>query len=50
VIVDLIGARRVAAMLERYDLPVPAVIVKAGADDKRLFAGGVLDYGRTFVG
>jgi 3-hydroxyacyl-CoA dehydrogenase len=50
VIVDLIGARRVAAMLARYNLPVPAVIEQAAAEDKRLFAGGVLDYGRTFVG
>jgi 3-hydroxyacyl-CoA dehydrogenase len=50
VLADLIGVKRVAAMLERFNLPIPAVVEKACRDGVRLFSGGVLEYGRTFIG
>ncbi len=49
-IVDLIGPRETAAMLARYVLPLPSAIEQAARDGAKLFAGGVLEYGRTFAG
>lgn len=49
-IVDLIGARETASMIARYGLTVPPVIERAAQTGARLFAGGVLEYGRTFAG
>jgi 3-hydroxyacyl-CoA dehydrogenase len=50
VLADLIGVKRVAAMLEGYGLAVPPVVEKACRDGVRLFNGGLLEYGRTFIG
>jgi 3-hydroxyacyl-CoA dehydrogenase len=50
VLADLMGVKRVAAMIEKYGLAVPPVIEKACRDGVRLFDGGVLEYGRTFIG
>lgn len=49
-IVDLLGARNTVRMLEGLKLPVPAVVEKSASSGAKLFAGGVLEYGRTFVG
>jgi 3-hydroxyacyl-CoA dehydrogenase len=49
-IVDLIGPRETADMLARYVLAVPPAIEQAARDGAKLFAGGVLEYGRTFAG
>jgi 3-hydroxyacyl-CoA dehydrogenase len=49
VLVDLFGARAVVDMLRRYGLAVPSVVEEAVARGGRLFAGGMSDYGRTFV-
>jgi 3-hydroxyacyl-CoA dehydrogenase len=49
-IVDLLGAKRTVAMLEQLKLPVPASIEHAAKTGAKLFSGGVLEYGRTFVG
>jgi len=49
-IVDLLGARNTATMLERLKLAVPAVVEQAARSDAKIFKGGVLEYGRTFVG
>ena len=49
VLADLIGVKRVAALLEKYGLQVPPVVEKASRDGVRLFNGGVLEYGRTFI-
>ena len=49
-IVDLLGAKNTVAMLEKLKLPVPATVEQAAASDAKMFAGGVLKYGRTFVG
>jgi 3-hydroxyacyl-CoA dehydrogenase len=50
VIVDLIGPRETIAMLGHYRLPVPPVVEQAALKGVKLFTGGVLEYGRTFVG
>jgi 3-hydroxyacyl-CoA dehydrogenase len=50
VLADLIGVRRVTSMMEKYGLTVPPVVEKACRDGVRLFNGGVLEYGRTFIG
>ncbi|HEY6395686.1 MAG TPA: 3-hydroxyacyl-CoA dehydrogenase family protein, partial [Candidatus Binataceae bacterium] len=49
-IVDLLGARDTVRILEQLKLQVPAVVEQAAANDAKLFNGGVLEYGRTFVG
>ena len=49
-IVDLLGAKNTVAMLEKLKLPVPATVEQAAAGGAKMFAGGVLKYGRTFVG
>jgi 3-hydroxyacyl-CoA dehydrogenase len=49
-IVDLLGARTTVAMLEKLKLPVPAPIEHAARNGAKLYEGGVLQYGRTFVG
>ena len=49
-IVDLLGARNTATMLEKMKLPVPACVEQAAARGAKMFSGGVLEYGRTFVG
>ena len=46
-IVDLIGAKKTVAMLEKLKLPVPQVVEQAASRDAKMFAGGVLEYGRT---
>jgi 3-hydroxyacyl-CoA dehydrogenase len=50
IIVDLIGPRRIAAMLEHHELKVPPVVQRAAAEGRGLYRGSVLDFGRTFVG
>ncbi|MGA2409200.1 MAG: 3-hydroxyacyl-CoA dehydrogenase family protein [Candidatus Binataceae bacterium] len=50
VLADLFGMKQAAAMFERYSLPTPPVVEKACRDGVKLFNGGVLEYGRTFVG
>ncbi|MDB5108853.1 MAG: putative 3-hydroxyacyl-CoA dehydrogenase [Candidatus Binatus sp.] len=50
IIVDLIGAKRTVRMLDALKLPVPRVLEQAAANDAKIFSGGVLEYGRTFVG
>jgi hypothetical protein len=37
-------------LLKRYELKVPPIVASAAAEDKKLYAGGVSDFGRTFVG
>ena len=49
-IVDLIGAKNTVAMLRKLKLPVPATVEQAASRGAKMFAGGVLEYGRTFVG
>jgi 3-hydroxyacyl-CoA dehydrogenase len=49
-IVDLLGAKNTIQMLQQMRLPVPPTIEQAAAKDGKLFVGGVLQYGRTFVG
>lgn len=49
-IVDLLGAKNTVAMLEKMKLPVPACVEQAAAKGAKMFSGGVLEYGRTFVG
>ena len=49
-IVDLIGAKNTVAMLEKLKLKVPATVEQAASRDAKMFSGGVLEYGRTFVG
>jgi 3-hydroxyacyl-CoA dehydrogenase len=48
VLVDLIGAPTVVAMLRGYGLAVPAVVQQAASQRRRLFSGGMLDYGPSF--
>ena len=48
VIVDLLGARRTAALLEAARLPVPAVVAQAIASGRRLFTDPDVDPGRFF--
>jgi 3-hydroxyacyl-CoA dehydrogenase len=50
VIVDLIGARRTAELMKEYGLAVPLAVEQAAAKGTKLYNGGVLEYGRTFVG
>jgi len=49
-IVDLLGAKNTVTMLEKLKLPVPRTVAQAATDGARMFSGGVLKYGRTFVG
>lgn len=49
-IVDLLGAKKTVAMLQKLKLKVPAVVEQAASRDAKMFQGGVLEYGRTFVG
>jgi 3-hydroxyacyl-CoA dehydrogenase len=49
-IVDLLGAKNTVAMLQKLKLKVPAVVEQAASLDAKIFQGGVLEYGRTFVG
>jgi 3-hydroxyacyl-CoA dehydrogenase len=49
-IVDLLGAKNTVAMLEKLKLKVPATVEQAASRDAKMFSGGVLEYGRTFVG
>jgi 3-hydroxyacyl-CoA dehydrogenase len=49
-IVDLLGTKNTVAMLQKLKLPVPATVEQAAARSAKMFAGGVLEYGRTFVG
>ncbi len=48
VLVDLMGAGDTVEMLKRYGLQVPAILERSGG--RKLYAGSVLDFGRTFVG
>jgi 3-hydroxyacyl-CoA dehydrogenase len=49
-IVDLLGAKNTVAMLEKLKLKVPPTVEQAASRDAKMFSGGVLEYGRTFVG
>ena len=49
-IVDLLGAKNTVAMLQKLKLKVPATVEQAASRGARMFPGGVLEYGRTFVG
>lgn len=49
-IVDLLGARAAIEMFKRAGLAVPPVVEKAAANDGKMYSGGMLEYGRTFVG
>ena len=49
-IVDLLGAKNTVAMLQKLKLTVPKTVEQAASRDAKVFAGGVLEYGRTFVG
>ena len=49
-IVDLLGAKNTVAMLQKLKLTVPATVEQAASRDAKMFSGGVLEYGRTFVG
>ena len=50
VIVDLIGAKNIIEMFKRYKLMVPKIVEKAASNGGKMYAGGMLDYGRTLVG
>jgi 3-hydroxyacyl-CoA dehydrogenase len=50
VLVDLMGAGATLELLRRYELKVPPIVERAAAEGKNLYAGSVLDFGRTFVG
>jgi 3-hydroxyacyl-CoA dehydrogenase len=50
VLVDLLGAAETVELLKRYELKVPPLIARAAAQGKKLYAGSILDFGRTFVG
>jgi 3-hydroxyacyl-CoA dehydrogenase len=49
-IVDLLGAKNTVAMLQKLKLTVPKTVEQAASRDAKMFSGGVLEYGRTFVG
>jgi 3-hydroxyacyl-CoA dehydrogenase len=49
-IVDLLGAKNTVAMLQKLKLKVPATVEQAASRGAKMFSGGVLEYGRTFVG
>lgn len=50
VLVDLIGARRTAKLLETQGLPVPRVVSEVAASGARLFDEPKVDIGRFFQG
>jgi len=50
VLVDLLGAGATVELLKRYELKVPALVERAAAQGLKLYAGNILDFGRTFVG
>jgi 3-hydroxyacyl-CoA dehydrogenase len=49
-IVDLVGAKNIISMFERYHLVVPPVVEKIAHQGGKLYYGEMLDYGRTLVG
>jgi 3-hydroxyacyl-CoA dehydrogenase len=49
-IVDLLSARNTVAMLRKLKLKVPPTVEQAASSGAKMFSGGVLEYGRTFVG
>jgi 3-hydroxyacyl-CoA dehydrogenase len=49
-IVDLLGAKNLIAMFERYHLVAPPVVEKVARSGGKLYYGEMLDYGRTLVG
>lgn len=49
-IVDLIGARETITLLNHLKLAVPPVLEHAARDGAKMFSGGLLEYGRAFVG
>ncbi|HVN63977.1 MAG TPA: 3-hydroxyacyl-CoA dehydrogenase family protein [Candidatus Binataceae bacterium] len=49
-IVDLLGAKGTISLMKKLKLPVPASVEEAASKGTRMFAGGVLEYGRAFVG
>jgi len=48
-IVDLLGAKNTVCDAGKTELPVPATVEQAAAGGAKMFDGGVLKYGRTFV-
>jgi hypothetical protein len=50
VLIDLLGAKDAIAMFQRYQLKVPPIVQQAAANGGKLYTGGLLDFGRTFVG
>jgi 3-hydroxyacyl-CoA dehydrogenase len=50
VLVDLLGAADTVELMRRYELNVPQLVERAAAEGRKLYAGSVLDFGRTFVG
>jgi 3-hydroxyacyl-CoA dehydrogenase len=49
VLADLLGHPTAIEMMRRFDLKVPPVLEEAASVRRPLFAGGILDYGRTFA-
>ena len=49
-IVDLLGAKNTVAMLEKLKLAVPPSVEQAASSGAKMYRGGMLEYGRTFVG
>ncbi len=47
--VDLLGAKQTIEMLSRLKLAVPACLEQAASKGAKMFAGNVLDYGRTLA-
>lgn len=50
VLVDLLGAASTAELMARYNLKIPPIVERAAAHGVKLYAGSILDFGRTFVG
>ncbi len=50
VFVDVLGPRRAIDIFHRYGLVVPPVVEQAAASGSKLFTGGLLEYGLTFIG
>ena len=50
VLVDLLGAGATVELLKRYELKVPPLVEHSAAQGTKLYAGNILDFGRTFVG
>jgi 3-hydroxyacyl-CoA dehydrogenase len=50
VLVDLMGAGASVELLRRYELKVPPIVERAAAEGRKLYAGSVLEVGRTFIG